>query len=186
MPEELSLASVKEVLRFPFRDPNWQNRFIVGSALILAGVVLYFVPIISFVPFLFVAGYAYRVQRRAARSGELVLPPWDDWGGLALDGLKGMLVSLVYTLPAILCFIGGMVLYYVAIFGMMFPVAFMEDSASTVVVTMLLMFGSMVLMFLSMFVGWVLLLLGGVPLPMAIAHFVARDDLAAGFRLRQI
>lgn len=189
MSQELTLNSVKEILRFPFRDTNWQNRFIVGAALVLASVVLYSIPFFPFfalIPSLFVAGYAYRVQRRAARSGELVLHPWDDWGGLALDGLKGMLISLAYTLPALLCFFGGMILYYGLVFGMTFPMAFMEDSGSAVVLMMLLMFGSMALMFLAMFVGWVLLLLGMVPLPMAMSHFVARDELAAGFRLREI
>lgn len=189
MSEELTLTSLKEILRFPFRDPNWQNRFIIGVALVLAGVVLYFVPFLvflSFIPLLFVAGYVYRVQRRAARSGELVLPPWDDWGGLALDGLKGMLINLVYTLPGLLCTFGGMILYYVVVFAMIFPLSFMEDSGSTVVVMMLAMFGSMALMFLAMFVGWVLMLLAMVPLPMATTHFLAKDELAAGFRLREI
>ena len=186
MSQELTLSSVKEVLGFPFRDSNWQNRFIIGAALMLAGVFLYFVPFASLIPFLFVAGYAYRVQRRAARSGELVLPPWDDWGGLAVDGLKGMLVSIVYLFPALLCLFGGMMLYYVMVFGISLPMAFMEDSAGAAMVMMLLMFASMALLFLAMFLGWVFMLLGLVPLPMATANMVAQDELGAAFRLRKI
>jgi hypothetical protein len=189
MSTELTFTSVKEILRFPFRDANWRNRFAIGAALILASVLLCYIPFFPFfgvIPSLFVAGYVYRVQRRAAKSGELVLPPWDDWGGLALDGLKGLLVRLVYTLPALLCFVGGMFLYYVLIFGMTIPMAFLEDSGGAIMLMLLMMFGSMALMFLAMFVGWALLLLGMVPLPMAMTHFVARDELAAGFRLREI
>lgn len=186
MSEGLSLSPLKDVLGFPFRDPNWQNRFIVGAALVLAGVFLYFIPIVSFIPFLFVVGYAFRVQRRAARSGELVLPPWDDWGGLLVDGLKGLLVNIVYLLPGLVCFFGGMMLYYVMVFAISLPMAFIEDSAGAALVMMVLMFASMALMFLAMFLSWVLMLLGLVPLPMATSHMVARDELGAAFRLRQI
>jgi hypothetical protein len=184
--EGLSLSPLKEVLGFPFRDPNWQNRLIIGAALTLAGVFLYFIPIVSLIPLLFVAGYAFRVQRRAARSGELVLPPWDDWGGLLVDGLKGLLVNIVYLLPGLVCFFGGMMLYYVMVFAISFPMAFIEDSAGVALVMMLLMFASMALMFLAMFLSWVLVLLGLVPLPMATSHMVAQDELGAAFRLRQI
>lgn len=187
--EGLSLSPLKEVLGFPFRDPNWQNRFIIGAALVLAGVFLYFIPflsLLSFLPLAFVAGYAFRVQRRAARSGELVLPPWDDWGGLLVGGLKGLLVNIVYLLPGLVCFFGGMMLYYVMVFAISFPMAFVEDSAGIALVMMLLMFASMALLFLAMFLSWVFLLLGLLPLPMALSHMVAQDQLGAAFRLRQI
>jgi hypothetical protein len=186
MSQELTLSSVKDILRFPFRDHNWQNRFLIGSALVLAATLLYFIPLVSLIPYLFVMGYAYRVQRRAARSGELVLPAWDDWGGLALDGLKGMLISLAYTLPGLVVLFGGIILYYVLSFVVMIPMGFMEDSGGAVLAMLALIFISMAVMFLGMFVGWALMLLGMVPLPMATAHFVARDELGAAFRLSKI
>ena len=37
MSQELSLSSVKEILRFPFRDQNWQNALLIGSLLAFAG-----------------------------------------------------------------------------------------------------------------------------------------------------
>ena len=186
MSQELSLSSVKEVFRFPFRDQNWRNAFLIGSLLAFAGLGLSFAPPLNLVPFLFVMGYAYRVQRRAAGSGELVLPAWDDWGGLAVDGLKGWLVSLVYTLPGLVCAFGGMILYYGMTFLIWIPMVFMEDSGGAALVMLLLLFGSMALMFLAMFLSWGLMMLGMIPLPMATAHFLARDELSAAFRLREI
>jgi len=40
--------------------------------------------------------------RRAVKGEELVLPDWTDWGKLGLDGLKYILVNLVFLLPGTL------------------------------------------------------------------------------------
>ena len=186
MSEETTTTSLKEIFGFPFRGPGWQGRFIVGAALILASYLFFFVPLLSIVPWIFVAGYAYQIMRRAAMGEDLTLPAWDNWGQMALDGVRGFVVSLVFTLPALVCFVGGMLLYYVLTFAMLIPMGLMDDSGGTVLPFLVLTFGSMAIMFLSMFVGWLLMLLGLIPLPMATAHFIVRDELSAAFRLREV
>jgi hypothetical protein len=47
------------------------------------------------------------------------------------------------------------------------------------------MFGSMAIFLLSLFFGFILILLALIPLPAAMAHFVAQDKVAAGFRVRE-
>jgi hypothetical protein len=44
--------------KFPFNDPQWQTKFLIGSLVILAG---YIVPII---PLFFVYGYSFQIMRR--------------------------------------------------------------------------------------------------------------------------
>ena len=179
MPETLTTHSLKALFRFPFEGENWQGRFLIGSALILGG---YVIPI---VPLIFVYGYALQVMRRAIRGDTPALPDWDDWGKFGSDGLRVMLVGMVYLLPGIVVLFGGMALY----FGSAFFLPFVETAGRVhepaVVLFPLIFLLGMVMMFLSMFVGSILLFLGAIPLPMAAAHFVARDKVGAAFRARE-
>ena len=45
--------------------------------------------------------------------------------------------------------------------------------------------GSFVVMFVSMFLGMLLNFAGAIPLPVAMAHFVAEDKFGAAFRFRE-
>ncbi len=173
------ITSLKKLFRFPFQGPDWQNRFIIGAALTFAG---FFIPI---VPGIFVSGYILQVMRQAIKGEDLTLPAWDDWGRLGLDGLRLMLVSLVYLLPGAIVFYGGMALYFVSSFVLPVLMSAAEEGSGVAFVLPLLFLASMAIMFLSMFVGSILFLLGIIPLPVAAAHFAEQDEVAAAFRLRE-
>ena len=174
MPEATTTTSLKAVFGFPFEGRDSRNRFIIGSALTLAGFI---VPII---PGIFVYGYILRAMRQVLDGEELSLPAWTDWGQLFVDGLRGIVVSLVYLLPGIIVMVAGMTAYFISIFAL----PFMTNSAGGDAWAGLLILGSMAVMFLTMAIGSLLMLLGAIPLPMATAHFVAEDKVAAGFHLR--
>jgi hypothetical protein len=174
MMEETTMAYLKDVFQFPFRGPDWRNRFIVGCALIAAS---FLIPIL---PLIFVCGYVLQVMRQAIDGEELTLPVWDDWGRLAIDGLRTMVVGFVYLLPGLLVMFGGMALYFVGVVSA--PIA---EQAGNEVLFPLLFLGSFLVMFLSMFVGTLLTLLGTIPLPLATAHFAAQDEVPAAFRFRE-
>jgi len=178
MPEASAVTPLKALLRFPFQGSNWRNNFLIGAALRLAAS---FVPIL---PSIFVYGYALRIVRRAIEGGELELPAWDDWGKLGTDGLRLMLVGLVYLLPGTLVIVAGWTLYMVAAFSspLLMAAAGEQGQGGLVVLGI---FGSFVIMMLCMLLGSILLLLGSIPLPVAMAHFVARDQVAAAFRVRE-
>jgi hypothetical protein len=178
MPEASAVTPLKALLRFPFQGTNWRNNFLIGAALRL---VASFVPIL---PSIFVYGYALRIMRRAIEGGDLELPAWDDWGKLAMDGLRLMLVGLVYLLPGILVMLAGWMIYMVGIFLWPLLMAGAGDQGQGGI-AVLGMLGSLAVMMLCMLLGSILLLLGSVPLPVAIAHFVARDQVAAAFRVRE-
>jgi len=171
-------ASLKALLLFPFQGREWQGRFAVGAALVLAGLVI---PIL---PLLFVAGYSLEIMRRAIRGEELALPPWADWGQLALDGLRVSVVSLACTLPGTVVLYGGLALYLGATLGLPFVMA--GDSSSGLGAIYPLFFAtSVAVVLIAMLVGTLLLVLGAIPLPVATAHVAARGPLGAAFHVRE-
>lgn len=174
---EITISSLKTLFRFPFQGPDWRNRFIVGSVLSFAGCI------IPIVPSIFVAGYLLQVMRRAIQGEELTLPAWEDWSRLGVDGLRALLVSLAYFLPGLIVFIGGLVLYFAASFSLPFFMNAADETSA--LAPLLLLLATMAIMFLSMFIGSILLLAGAIPWPMATAHFVAQDRVAAAFRVRE-
>ncbi len=173
MSETITLSPLKTLFRFPFQGQDWKNRFIVGAALSFAGTI---VPIL---PIIFVFGYALQIMRQVIKDGEPELPAWDDWGKLGADGLRGLAVGLAYLLPGILVMSIG----FLAYFGMLFSLPFMDSGGEGAFI--LLLFGSMGVMMISMAVGVLLLLLGFIPLPAATAHFVAEDKVSAAFKVGQ-
>jgi hypothetical protein len=181
MLEATATTPLKAVFRFPFQGSNWPERFLIGSAFIFAGFI------IPFLPTIFVYGYALQVMRQAIKGQDLTLPAWDDWGKLGIDGLRGMVVNLVYLLPGALVSIGGMAIYFASSFA--FPLmmgAAEQGRDETLALTMVMMFFvSFAIMMLSMFLGSLLGLLGTLPLPMATAHFIAQDKLATAFHVRE-
>jgi hypothetical protein len=175
--ETTTIPSLKSIFQFPFREPDWQNRFIIGSGLIVASFI------IPIVPLVFVCGYLVQVMRRAIEEETLTLPAWDDWGTLGMDGLRAIAVGLVYSLPGLIIFLAGMGLYFIASFAL--PLTMIEGGRDAEILFPLMVFGSMAIMFLSMFVGTLAGILGVIPLPMATAHFVAQDEAPAAFRIRE-
>lgn len=179
MSEEFSLAPLKRLFRFPSQDPQWQGKFVIGSALTLAG---YIIPI---VPTLFVGGYILRVMRQTLAGQAPTLPKWDDWGEMFRDGLSVFVIGLVYFLPALIVWLVGIGLYFATSFYLPFAAATGADEVEIMAQFMLLTFGSMGVMFLSMALATLFSILGGIALPIAIAHFLAEGRLGAAFRLRQ-
>ena len=165
--------SLKDTLRFPFQGEGWEGRFLVGAGLILGSFI---VPII---PALLAAGYILLVFRQAIAGEELALPAWSDWGKLFTDGLRWFVVVLVYSGPGTLVLVGG----YAAYFAATFLPLFLAGNGSEAV-GLGVLFG-MACLFIGLFVGMLLLFLGTIPLPIASAHFVAKDRVGAAFRVRE-
>jgi hypothetical protein len=183
MADAITTTSLKTLFGFPFRGRDWPSKFLIGAVLMFANSV---VPI---VPLIFVNGYYLRVMRQAVEGKESVLPAWDDWGGLATDGLRYMVVSLVYLLPGIVVLVGGLFLYIISTFGFPLLMAAADSGGRTspglAGLGVLLFFGSFVIMMLSMLIGSLLLVLGAIPLPVAMGHLVAKGKVASAFYVRE-
>lgn len=179
MADVFSITSLRTAFTFPFQSRDWSGRFLIGIALLFASL---FIPII---PALFVYGYAIAVMRQTIKGENPVLPEWKDWGQLARDGLRSLAVGVAYLGPGLVIMIGGWVAYMVMYFGgsvLLFSTPSYQNPSSLAFV---LMFGSLVILFLSMLVGGLLNIVGVIPLPAALAHFVANDKLSAAFQVRQ-
>ncbi len=173
-----TLAGLKRFFTFPFEETDWQKHFVIGAALLM---VASFVPLI---PMIFVCGYLVQVMRQVIAGKDLTLPPWEEWGKLGLDGLRYGIVNLVYLLPGVLIFSGGIAIYMLA--ALIFPLSMQTaDPGANLTFLPLLFVGSMIVMLVSTCLGTLLILLGAVPLPMAVAHFVATDQVAAAFRFHE-
>lgn len=180
MNESLSTQSLRAAFKFPFENKDWFVPFLIGTALIISGM---FIPVI---PLLLVYGYFAQVMRIAIKGETMVLPPWSNWGQLLKDGLRSLAVGAIYLGPGIIVTMIGFTAYFLMIFASiaMTPESPYDTSSSGLAV--LLMMGSMGVLFLSMFVGTLLLLAGAIPLPAAIGNFIAHDKLSAAFYLREL
>ena len=81
----------EEVFNHLIKLPGFWVKFLIGG-------LLSFVPILN----IFAFGYLYRLSLRVRKSGQPVLPAWNNWPGLFRDGLRFAVVWLVYWLLPIL------------------------------------------------------------------------------------
>ena len=176
MDHRQAITSLKPIFRFPMRDKDSANRFLVGSALSLAG---FLIPIL---PGLLAYGYAIRVMRQTATGDSPSMPAWDDWNDFMKEGVRGVVVSFVCFFPAFLVFLLGFGLYLAAFIAL--AMADSGGSQSDAALISLTLLGTAAL-FASIPIGSILLILGAVPLPLATAHIAVKDSLAAAFRVRE-
>lgn len=200
MPEDTTTTSLKALFAFPFEGPDWQSRSAVGAGLVLAesligvmfGVASTVVPLLfcltpfllvaQAVPLVFLAGYALRIMRQAIDGEEVALPAWDGWGKLGAEGLRGGLVTLAYLAPAIVAYVAGLGLYMAGVYA---AVPYSYDTRYGAVAGLVPLFGALAVFFVAIGISMLLLLVGGIPLPAALAHYAARGRLSAAFHVRE-
>lgn len=91
------MDDIGRAFTFPFRDPQWFVKFLIGCLMCILAVVG--------IGFLILAGYFIQITQRAIRNEERVLPDWDGIGQKLVLGIKIVIVYLVYLLPVILLMI---------------------------------------------------------------------------------
>jgi hypothetical protein len=113
--EKLDLG---KAFNWVFKDPDWVSKVLAGAACLLLSFFL--------VPALLLFGYHLRIARRERQQPQGMLPAWDDWGSLAVDGIK---LYVTIMLPVLL--IEFVVFVLVAIFiGIMVAVGAGSGSGS--------------------------------------------------------
>jgi Protein of unknown function (DUF4013) len=176
MPDSSTTTSLQAAFRYPFRSPEGFSRFLVGLALLIIGM---FIPIL---PAIFVCGYIIQVMRGIIEGEAPAMPEWKDWGRLGADGLRGLVAAVVYLGPGSVVMFCGWVLYLVMYLG---GINLLQSAphAQPTALALVLIFGALGVLFLSLFAGMCLLLIGGVPLPAALGHLAARQKLGAAFHI---
>jgi len=175
MTASFTTEGLQTLFLYPFKDPRWKQKLLVGSIFTFLSFI---VPII---PFLFVYGYGAQIMRRIIVDGEPPsLPEWEDVVSLAKTGLKVFGAVVVYLFPFFILFVLG----YVAFVVPQVALGIAEEKhrhistglESLLVVGMLGGFGCFGLGILGALVV-------GIILPPAVAHVVATDSFLAAFKI---
>jgi hypothetical protein len=95
-PQPGSSLDFGRTLTFFFQDPSWVQKMLIGSLFTILSMFL--------IGSVFVAGYAARLVRRAARGEPHPLPEWDDLGGMFAEGLSVVGAYLLHLLPVMAAF----------------------------------------------------------------------------------
>jgi hypothetical protein len=167
-----SLDKILEVLKFPFRDPEWKRKVLIGCLITLASVI------IPLLPFLVLIGYAGQIMKRLLRGdGQLALPEWDDWSQMLVDGLKIWGVSLIYGLPILLLVLVAFGGLFIPMFGSIALAQNSQTEGLSVLVS-LCGFGGGTMLFMLAMLGSIVV---GFFSSAAIGHMVTKDDFSAAF-----
>ena len=148
-----------DALEFPRNADDWLQTVLIGG--ILSALQFLVVPVFV------VQGYSVRVLRNAATGTERP-PSFTDWGDLIVDGLKLIVVELVYAFVVLLP-----ILVVVAVSGAAFVGGRGGLLAGLVGVV-------------GVLVAVVLALVAAYVLPAALANFAVEDSMAAAFDLSTV
>jgi hypothetical protein len=174
MSQAFTTRTLSQVFTFPFRDPQWLKKMVIGSLIYMVS------PFILFLPLVFGVGYCAEIMRRIIHAGEKPsLPEWTDWERLFIDGSKLTGVGLVYFLPAILV---GTVAFSI----MLLPI-FLAGAAGNAGSAAEPSFFFAIMLTGQVFI-WITLLLSVVGTIFAAGgygHMVANESFLAGFRVRE-
>lgn len=183
---------VEAAVRYPLRgDDATRNLLIGGGLLLLGGIVSIVALLLSFlfigiflfpfalVPQVLVQGYLVRVLRSTVAGGSEP-PAFDEWGDLAVDGVRFVVVSVVYSLPVVVV---SVLLAVVLVGATTLGAGAGPDQAGAAGVVVLLVGG----------VGGLLVVLLTLALlylaPAGLCAMVQEDELSAAFdldRLRRV
>jgi len=86
---------IEDAVKYPLRGENGLKRVAIGSVLMFFFWLL--------IPVIILFGYQIRVGA-ATSEGRDEPVEFDDWGGLFVDGLVGMLIGLVYAIVPLILF----------------------------------------------------------------------------------
>lgn len=101
---------------FVWKDPDWIKKLAIASIVVLVGLLtagLVMIPL---------GGWMVAIVRRVIRGEEPALAEWADFGSLIIDGLKVVVVAIVWSIPLLLI---------VGCFSTVAAVAANQDSSGT-------------------------------------------------------
>jgi len=152
---------------FVFEDEAWLTKILIMAAILFLGVFFSWLVLIpAIVAAALINGYMVEIIRNVLRGQLDELPEWDNWGDLIVDGLKVIVIQIVYALPAI-------------IVGLCLSIAMTAAGNN----------GEGLVVFLSVVMSCLILLWAivvSILLPAATAIFAATNDLAAAFRFGEV
>jgi hypothetical protein len=152
---------------FVFEDENWIVKILIGAAILLVGILFSWLLLIPLIlAFALLSGYGVEITRRVMRGEVSKLPEWNNWGELMVDGLKVLVIGIVYAIPIIVVSI---------CLGIPSGILNQDNNAWGGLFSALLSCLNLI---------WAIVL--SLLLPAAIAKYVAANDLGAAFRFGEV
>jgi len=93
---------IGKAFSFVFDDDRWVTKILIAAAIVLGGILFSWLIIPAIAAAALITGYGVEVTRRVIAGHWEPLPEWEDWGGFLVDGLKVVVIGIVYALPMIL------------------------------------------------------------------------------------
>lgn len=183
----------EKALTFISKDPQWGNKILAGSGLILAVFAVYLFPLMimilgsvtlvmltflvsfvfSFILWMAISGYICETaHRRINNPDEYILPDWTDFGGLIAKGLKYFCGYFLYILPLL---IASMLFLTMFCFAMISMDGHMNAMSAL----------SFVLLVLCGAISFFLYILTSIFLPLGIANFVKDMKILSFVNLKE-
>jgi hypothetical protein len=152
---------------FVFEDDQWITKILLAAAILLLGILFSWLLLIPLIlAFALLSGYGVEITRRVLHGQLSGLPEWDNWGQLIAEGIKVIVIGIVYALPMIILSI-----------CMGIPIGILAENAEGL---------STLFSVLLSFVSLLYAIAMSIVLPAAIAFYVAHDDLGAAFRFGEV
>lgn len=151
---------IGKAFSYPFEDAEWVKKLLFGAlfALIpIAGLII-------------LTGYSVQLIRNVHRGDSQPLPAWDNIGEKFVDGIKVVVVALVYLLPAIV------VVCCTSIFG---AVLSAQENSNVAL-------GGAIISLLGNCIYYLLLLVFYLLIPGIYVQFARTGDIAASLRIGDV
>jgi hypothetical protein len=156
---------------FVVDDKDWAVKILIAAGILLGGILLSWLLLIPLIlAAALLTGYALEITRRVIRGDAQLLPEWNDWGALIADGLKVIVIGIVYALPMIA------VAVCVGV-----PAGLLGESNSSAAVALSNLFSGLLTV---ASLAWGIFL--AFVLPAAIGFFADTGEMASAFRFGEV
>jgi hypothetical protein len=152
---------ISDAVKYP--SSNWKKVIILGVFFILSIVI---------VGIFFVLGYFLRILKSTI-AGVDELPEFDDWGDMFVDGLKVLVVYIVYLLIPGIVIVAG-------VFTSIASLAATNTSIYTAPASFFALIG------VTGIIGYILALIFALFAYIAVANMAYYDEIEAAFRFSEI
>lgn len=161
------------------------------GAIIIIGIMALVIFVIALLAGLIYTGYLFRVMK-ATLAGINELPSFDDFVGMIIDGLKVIVVGIIYGIIAwVITGIVGLVVYFIAaipLYALIFGSMAMSSYSSTPDISGMFigLWIALVVMAIGMIINVVIMLLFAIIIPLAIANMASEGSIGAAFSISSI
>lgn len=168
----------QEMFTWYFKEPDWKNKFLIGSAFALLTVI----PIIGLIGYWIVFGYSLTLMRTVMRGETPTLSKWENYGERLVDGFKATLSAIAYYLPGVIFIL----LAFVVMFAAFIPIGLASPETKRSVLAFWSIIGGQLAFMAILGIAYLAWMIGMIPTPVAVGQYLRTGKISAGYHLRQV